>query len=60
MLDGGRVVGTWAQEVRGGRLRLTVAPFAGLRPGLPGEVEAEAERWAAYAGCPPALEWEAP
>jgi hypothetical protein len=55
LLDGGTLVGTWSQEVRGGRLELAVRPFLPLRRGVPAAVEAEAGRWAGYAGLPLAL-----
>jgi Winged helix DNA-binding domain len=57
LLDGGRIVGTWTQEVGGGRLRITVSPFGRLRPGVRKAAEAEAGRWAGYAGLPPAVTW---
>ena len=58
LVDGGRIVGTWRQEIRGGRLELAVAPFERLPRGMTPAVEAEAERWAAYAGSPLALSWD--
>lgn len=61
LLDGGRIVGTWTQEVGGGTLRVAVAPFGRLRPGVRKAAEAEADRWAAYAGAAALdLSWEKP
>ena len=58
LLDGGRLVGTWTQEARAGRLEVTVAPFGRLRPNVRKAAEAEAERWAGDAGAALDLSWE--
>ena len=60
LLDGGRLVGTWTQEARAGRLEVTVAPFGRLRPNVRKAAEAEAERWAGDAGAALDLSWERP
>ena len=52
LLDGGRVAGTWTQDLTGGRLAVTVTRFGRLRPGIEEAAEAEAARWAAYADAP--------
>ncbi len=57
LVDGGHIVGTWTQEVRGGRLELVVAPFGRLRGGVRAAAAAEAEQWADHAGLPLTLIW---
>ena len=52
LLDGGRIAGTWTQEVTGGRLAIEITPFGRLRRGVRAAAEAEAARWAAYAAAP--------
>ena len=59
LLDGGRIAGTWTQEVTGGRLAIEITPFGRLRPGVRTAAEAEAGRWSAYAALPLALTWAA-
>ncbi len=60
LVDGGRIVGTWTQEVRSGRLQVAVTPFGRLRAGVRKATAVEAERWAAYAAAPLALSWSTP
>ena len=60
LVDGGRIVGTWTQEVRSGRLQVAVTPFGRLRAGVRKATAVEAERWAAYAAAPLALSWSKP
>jgi hypothetical protein len=60
LVDGGRIVGTWTQEVRAGRLELQVTPFGRLRGGVRAAAEAEATGWAEHAGVPLALTWARP
>jgi Winged helix DNA-binding domain len=60
LLDGGRIAGTWAQESTGGRLALTITPFGRLRGGVREAAEAEAARWADYAGASLDLTWAEP
>lgn len=57
LVDGGRIVGTWTQEVRGGRLEVAVTPFGRLRGGVRAAAAAEAAQWAEHAGVPLALRW---
>ena len=57
LLHGGRIVGTWAQEQAGGRLRITVTPPTRLPPAVRSAAAAEAERWAGYADTPLDLVW---
>lgn len=57
LLDGGRIAGTWNQELTGGRLAVAIAPFGPLRPGVRKKAEAEAARWATYADAPLTLTW---
>jgi uncharacterized protein YcaQ len=58
LVDGGRIVGTWTQQVRAGRLQVAVMPFGRLRAGVRKATAVEAERWAGYAAVPLALSWE--
>lgn len=60
LLDGGRIVGTWTQEVRDDRLEVGVSPFGPLRPGVREAAEIEADRWASYAGAGLDLGWRKP
>jgi hypothetical protein len=60
LLDGGRIAGTWTQELTGGRLAVTITPFGPLRPGVADQAEAEAARWATYANAPLTLTWTTP
>jgi Winged helix DNA-binding domain len=57
LLDGGRITGTWTQDLVGGRLAVTITPFSPLRRGVRDRAEAEAARWAGYAGAPLTLTW---
>lgn len=57
VIEGGRIVGTWSQESRGGRSVVSITPFGRLRTGVRAAVEREAARWAAYAGAPLTLTW---
>ncbi|CAA9261538.1 MAG: hypothetical protein AVDCRST_MAG41-2395 [uncultured Corynebacteriales bacterium] len=57
LLHGGRIVGTWAQELAGGRLRIAITPFGRLAPATRSAAAADAERWAGYAGSPLDLTW---
>jgi hypothetical protein len=57
LVDGGRIVGTWTQHTRAGRLEVAVTAFAPLRPAVRKAAEAEAQRWADYAAAPLALSW---
>ena len=60
LVDGGRIVGTWTQETRGGRLQVAITPFGRLRAGVRRATETEARRWADYAGAPLTLSWVKP
>jgi hypothetical protein len=60
LLDGGRIAGTWTQETTGGRLAIAITPFGSLRPGVRAAAEAEAARWADYAGARLDLTWTTP
>jgi hypothetical protein len=57
LVDGGRIVGTWTQDTRAGRLEVAVTTFAPLRPAVRRAAEAEAQRWADYAAAPLDLSW---
>ena len=57
LVDGGRIVGTWTQETRAGRLEVAVTPFGRLRAGVRKAAEAEAQRWADHADAPLDLSW---
>lgn len=57
LLDGGRIAGTWTQDLTAGRLAITISPFGPLRTGVAEAAEVEAARWATYAGAPLALTW---
>ncbi|HEY6744270.1 MAG TPA: winged helix DNA-binding domain-containing protein [Mycobacteriales bacterium] len=57
LLDGGRIAGTWTQDLDGGRLAVTITPFGPLRGGVREAADAEAVRWAAYADAPLTLTW---
>jgi hypothetical protein len=59
LVDGGRIVGTWSQEVAGGRLRVEITPFGPLRRGVKTAAATEAARWATYADAPLVLTWTA-
>ena len=60
LVDGGRIVGTWSQEIRARRLQVEVAPFGRLRAGVRKAAEVEAHRWADFAAAPLALSWARP
>jgi Winged helix DNA-binding domain len=58
LLVGGRMDGVWRQEAKGGRLRVTIEPFAGPPPArVRRAAEAEAERLAAWSGGQLELRW---
>jgi hypothetical protein len=58
LLVGGRMDGTWSQELSGGRLRVSIEPFTGPPPApVRRAAEAEAERLAALAGRELELRW---
>lgn len=57
LLDGGRIAGTWTQDLAAGRLAVTITRFGPLRPGVAEAAETEAARWSAYAGAPLDLTW---
>ena len=58
LLVGGRMEGVWRQEVKGGRVQVTIEPFAGPPPAWARRAaEAEAERLAAFAGGQLELRW---
>jgi hypothetical protein len=57
LVDGGRIVGTWTQQTRAGRLQVAVTPFGRLRAGVRKAAAVEAERWADVAGAPLSLTW---
>jgi Winged helix DNA-binding domain len=57
LLVGGRMDGTWRQETRGRRLRVTIEPFAEPPGSVRRAAEAEAERLAAFAGRELELAW---
>jgi hypothetical protein len=59
LLDGGRIAGTWTQQTTGGRSVIAISPFGPLRRGVRAAAEAEAARWAFYAGAPLDLTWTA-
>jgi hypothetical protein len=61
LLVGGRMDGTWRQEVRGRRLLVTIEPFTGPPPAWARRAaEAEAERLAAFTGGELELRWAEP
>ena len=61
LLVGGRMEGIWRQEARGGRLVVTIEPFAGPPPvRVRRAAEAEAERLAAFSGAELELGWADP
>lgn len=51
------MVGTWRQEPKGRRLRVTIEPFAKLRAAVRRQAEAEAERLAAWSRADLDLSW---
>lgn len=55
LLDGGRIVGTWTQDLDAGRL--TITPFGRLRPGVKTAAETEAAHWSTYYDAPLTLTW---
>jgi hypothetical protein len=58
LLVDGRMEGVWRQEVEGGRVQVTIEPFAGPPPAWARRAaEAEAERLAAAAGGQLELRW---
>jgi hypothetical protein len=57
LVDGGRIVGTWTQELIGGRLVVEITPLGPLRRGVRKAAEADAARWAAHADAPLTLTW---
>ena len=50
LLVDGRMAGVWSHEARGGRVVVTVEPFAPLSRDVASAVEAEADRLAAFLG----------
>jgi hypothetical protein len=60
LLVDGRIAGTWTHEAKGGRVAVTIAPFAALDDALRAGAEAEAQRLAVYLGGELALHWLAP
>lgn len=46
LVDGGRIVGTWTSENRGGRLAVEITPFGRFRRGVKAAAADEAARWA--------------
>jgi hypothetical protein len=57
LLSAGRMLGTWRQEAKGRRLRVTIEPFARLPAGVRSQAEAEAERLAAWSAAALDLAW---
>ena len=57
LVDGGRIAGTWSSAASGGRLAVEISPFGRPRRGLKAAAEAEAARWAAFAGATAAVTW---
>lgn len=57
LVDGGRIVGTWTSETKGGRYAVEVTPFGPLRRGVKTATADEAARWAGYADLPLTLTW---
>ena len=51
MLVNGRLVGVWRHTRKGGRLLVELEPFGRLPVWARAELEAEAERLAAFLGC---------
>jgi uncharacterized protein YcaQ len=51
LLVDGRMAGVWRHERKGRRLVVELEPFGRLRAGARAELEAEAERLAAFLGC---------
>jgi hypothetical protein len=51
------MLGTWRQEAKGRRLRVTIEPFARLPAGVRSQAEAEAERLAAWSAAALDLAW---
>ncbi len=57
LLVDGRIEGVWAHERTGGRISVTIEPFAPLTPAVKDGAEAEAQRLAAFFGDELSLEW---
>jgi hypothetical protein len=57
LLAGGRIAGTWTQEVTRGRRATEITPVGRLRRGVRKAAGAEAARWSAYAAAPLTLSW---
>jgi uncharacterized protein YcaQ len=57
LLGGGRMLGTWRQEPKGRRLRVTIEPFAKLPAAVRRQAAAEAERLAAWSAADLDLAW---
>jgi hypothetical protein len=58
LLVNGRMVGVWKHERKGKRLTVTMEPFGKLPKWARAQVEAEAERLAAFIGGPLELDWQ--
>jgi hypothetical protein len=52
VVDGGRIVGTWARTTRARTLTITLRPFAGTAAKLAADVMPEADRYRAFLGLP--------
>jgi Winged helix DNA-binding domain len=57
VLVNGRMEGVWKHERKGGRLLVTIEPFGKLPKWARAEIEAEAERLAAFLGGKLELSW---
>ena len=58
LLVNGFMHGTWRHEVKGGRVDVTVEPFVEAPAWVRREAEKEAERLAAFFGCPLDFRWK--
>ncbi len=57
LLVDGRMAGVWSHDVAGGRVAISVEPFAAVGSDVRAGVEAEAQRLAAFLGGEPDVAW---
>jgi hypothetical protein len=57
LLVDGRMAGVWSHDVAGGRVAISVQPFAPVGADVRAGVEAEAQRLAAFLGGEPEIAW---
>ena len=58
LLVNGRMMGTWRHAVKGSRVEVAIAPFAGVPAWVRRAAEEEARRLARYLGGEVAVEWD--